>query len=294
MDQLLIGLIKDRPIRVYLVNSSASSKEICALHHTTPVVSDALSRLVSVGAMMSGMLKDKKSSLTLKIMGNGPIEQLLVVATAKGTVRGFVSNPNVSLPLNKKGQLDVGKAVGDLGVLTVIKEMGLVRDFTGDVILMSGEIGDDFCYYFMKSEQTPSSVVVGAIINRDQSVKTSGGMIIQLMPSAEEEDIVYAENVTKKITSISKMLDAEGDVTKLATSIFGSDLDILEVSPIKFQCDCSKERFIRGIATLTRKEIAEMLEEDHGCDIKCEFCNRNYHLTEADLMEALKIRGMKN
>ena len=287
MDQLLRGIVKNRAIRVYFVNSTETSRQICILNHTTPVVSDALSRLVSVGAMMAGMLKDGR--LSLKISSNGPIQKMIVDASYNGQVRGFVINPYVELPLNRRGQLDVGKAVGDLGVLTVTKRIGLKQDFIGDVILVDGEIGTDFCYYFQKSEQTPSSVIVGAQINTNYEVGLAGGVIIQLLPSAPEEDIVYAEELTKKIPSIVKLLEQEPDIRKVAENLI-PDLDVLAVTPVTYHCDCSKERFISGIATLPADEIEDIIKEDHGCEIRCEFCGKVYNLDEHDLAEALKIR----
>ncbi len=290
MDQLLRGVIKDRAVRVSMVNSSLTSKDICSKHNTTPVVSDALSRLVSVGAMMSGMIKDGR--LTLKVAGNGPIEQLLVDASANGNIRGFVRNPQVDLPLKKNGKLDVGKAVGDLGVLTVIKQLGLKQDFAGDVILTSGEIGDDFCYYFYKSEQTPSSVIVGSIIDVDYSVKSSCGLILQLLPNASEEDIVYAENITKKASNITKLFnDNEGDVNKVAKYLFNDELEGVEVSKIQFSCDCSKDKFIAGIAALSKSDIVAMINEDKGCEVRCEFCGSTYKFSEEDLYDALRIKN---
>lgn len=289
MDQLLRGVFKNRAIRVSIVNSSLTCKEICSKHKTSPVCSDALSRLISVGSMMSGMIKDGR--LSLKIAGNGPIEQMIVDASSNGCIRGFIKNPQVDIPKKQNGKLDVGSAVGNLGVLTVTKHIGLKQDFIGDVILTNGEIGEDFCYYFYKSEQTPSVVVVGTIVDVDYSVQVAGGLILQLLPNAKEEDIVYAEEATKKMTSITKLLlENNGDVKKVAEALFNDELEGVEITPIKFKCDCSKERFISGIATLPEKDILEMIKEDKGCEVKCEFCGNTYKFDNDDLNYALEMK----
>lgn len=287
MDHVVIGLIKEGRIRVYATDTSLTSKEICKLHRTTPVVSDALSRTISIGAMMGKMLKNGK--LTIKIQGNGPIKLIVVDASYDGKVRGLVTNPNVELPRNARGKLDVGKAVGDLGVLTVIKNNPLKQNFTGDVILQSGEIGDDFSYYFLKSEQVPSVVAVGAIIGKDYSVETAGGMIIQLMPTATEEDYQYVESLAKRLTPITELIRKHRDMKLVLHEIF-PDIEILSSEPITFACSCSKERFVAGIATLESKEILEMIKVDKGCEIRCDFCNRYYYLNENDLKRSLEIK----
>lgn len=287
MDHVVIGLIKEGRVRVYAVDSTLTSKEICKSHHTTPVVSDALSRTISVGAMMGKMLKNGK--LTIKIQGNGPIKLIIVDASYDGKIRGLVTNPNVELPLNSKGKLDVGKAVGDLGVLTVIKNNPLRQNFTGDVILQTGEIGDDFSYYFLKSEQVPSLVAVGAVIGKDYSVEVAGGLIIQLMPTATDDDFTYVESLAKRLTPITELIKKHHDMKLVLNDIF-PDIEILSTEPIEFECSCSKERFVAGIATLEAKEILEMIKVDKGCEIRCDFCNRYYYLTELDLKRSLEIK----
>jgi molecular chaperone Hsp33 len=293
MDHIVIGLVRDGRIRVYAVNSTQSTREICKLHNTTPVVSDALARTLSVGAMMGKMLKNGK--LTIKVQGNGPIKLILVDATFDGTIRGLVGKNDVDLPLKSNGKLDVGAAVGDLGVLTVIKNNQLKQNFSGDVILQSGEIGEDFSYYFLKSEQVPSVVSVGAIIGRDLAVECSGGLIIQLMPSATDDDFEFVENLAKKLGPVTAMINKHHDMHKVLLDIF-PDIRILSRDPIKFECTCSKERFIAGIATLEKSEIEDMIKVDNGCEIRCDFCNRYYYLSEADLQKSidLKVGKKKN
>jgi molecular chaperone Hsp33 len=293
MDHVVIGLVREGRIRVYAVNSTQSAREICKLHNTTPVVSDALSRTLSVGAMMGKMLKNGK--LTIKIAGNGPVKLILVDATFDGTIRGLVGNSDVDLPLNSKGKLDVGKAVGDLGVLTVIKNNQLKQNFSGDVILQSGEIGEDFSYYFLKSEQVPSVVSVGAIIGRDLSVECSGGLIIQLMPSATNEDFEFVEDLARKLGPVTSMINKHHDMNKVLHDIF-PDIQLLSKEPLKFECTCSKDRFIAGIATLEKAEIEDMINVDKGCEIRCDFCNRYYYLSQSDLQKSidLKIGKKKN
>ncbi|MDD3384005.1 MAG: Hsp33 family molecular chaperone HslO [Bacilli bacterium] len=290
MDSLVKGLIRNGNIRVYGVDSSLTSKKICKDHEATPVVSDALSRLISVGAMMAGMLKDGR--LTLKIEGNGPIKILYVDASSNGNIRGFVGNPFVDLPLNSQNKLDVGKAVGNLGVLTVTKKQNLKQDFVGDVILTSGEIGDDFSYYFYMSEQTPSIVLVGAIIDVNYEVKLSGGMILQLLPGSSEDDLVFAEDFAKTTPSILQLFEKYNNILDVIKNVF-PDIEILSETPIKFSCDCTKERFINGIATLDEKEINSMIEENHGCEVRCDFCNHVYNLSEDDLKKSLEIKHKK-
>ena len=287
MAHVVIGLIREGRVRVYATDTSLTSKEICKLHNTTPVVSDALSRTISVGAMMGKMLKNGK--LTIKVQGNGPIKLMIVDASYDGKIRGLVTNPNVDIPRKANGKLDVGSAVGELGVLTVIKNNPLRQNFTGDVILQSGEIGDDFSYYFLKSEQVPSVVAVGAIIDRDYSVETAGGLIIQLMPTATNEDYEYVEDLAKRLSPVTELIKKHRDMNQVLYEIF-PDIEILADDPIHFECTCSKERFIAGIATLEANEIVEMIKIDKGCEIRCDFCNRYYYLGELDLKRSLAIK----
>jgi molecular chaperone Hsp33 len=287
MDHVVIGLVRGGRIRVYAVNSSESAREICKLHNTSPVVSDALSRTLSVGAMMGKMLKNGK--LTIKITGNGPIKLILVDAAHDGTIRGLVGNNVVDLPLNKHNKLDVGKAVGDLGVLTVIKNNQLKQNFTGDVILQSGEIGEDFSYYFLKSEQVPSVVAVGAIIGKDLNVECAGGLIIQLMPSATDEDYEFVETLAKRLGPVTSMINKHQDMNWVLNEIF-PDIQILSKETVKFECACSKDRFIAGIATLDASEIKDMILVDKGCEIRCDFCNRYYYLSQDDLLKSIDLK----
>ena len=256
-------------------------------HNTSPVVTAALGRTLTGGVMMGSMMKGEKDLLTIKIEGDGPIGSILVTADAAGHVKGYAQNPQVMLPPNDKGKLDVAGAVG-IGVLSVIKDIGLKEPYVGQTILVTSEIAEDLTYYFATSEQTPSSVGLGVLMNRENTVRQAGGFILQMMPDATEETISALEKKLGEISSVTSMLDEgltpEGILERLLGDM---DLEILGRMPVSFECGCSKERFARGIASIQKSDIQEMIDEGKPIEVRCQFCNAAYEFTPEELKELI-------
>ncbi|WP_409272992.1 Hsp33 family molecular chaperone HslO [Neobacillus sp. SCS-31] len=285
-DYLVKVLAYDGQIRAYAVRSTEAVAEAQRRHYTWPTASAALGRAMTAGLMMGAMLKGE-DKLTIKIEGGGPIGNILVDSNAKGSVRGYVSNPQTHFDLNEQGKLDVRRAVGTDGTLTVVKDLGLRDFFSGSVPLVSGELGEDFTYYFASSEQVPSSVGVGVLVNPDNSILAAGGFIFQLMPGTGDETISRIEERLKTITPISKMIQQGLTPEEILEELFGKDeLAILEKMPVRFECTCSKERFADAIVSLGKSEITDMIEEDGMAEAHCHFCNEKYHFSKEEL-EAL-------
>lgn len=273
---------------------AASTKDIVetarTAHDTSPVITAALGRLLTAGVMMGVMQKGDADMLTLQIKGGGPAKGLTVTADSHGRVKGYAVNPQVMLPPNSKGKLDVGGALAP-GFLTVIKDLGLKDPYVGEVMLVTGEIGDDLTEYFMTSEQVPSSVGLGVLMNKDNTVKEAGGFIIQLMPFADDSVVDRLESNLSKITSVTKLLE-EGnspeDILKIVLD--GFDLEINDALPANFYCNCSKNRFAQGLASLDRKEMKEIIAEGHEIEVNCQFCGKHYIFTPEELKEIDSLR----
>ena len=287
MDRVIRGILNEGKVRVFFADISNSCKEICELHNCTPVVSDALSRLLGVGAIMGDMQKDGR--LTLRIDSCGPIKLMLVDASADGTIRGFVANPDADVPLTERNTLDVSKAVGELGFITVIKDLGMKQNFSSQIELQSGSIGDDFSMYFRESEQVPSLVAVGSVIGRDGLVSKAGALIIQLMPGSDEVDFQYVERLGSILPPMSEILKVEATMEEKLQELI-PEIEILGSKDVRFKCSCSKEKIVASIATLHEDEIKEMIAEGHDFETRCEFCSRTYNITQSDLLESLSIR----
>jgi len=286
MGKLIRGLIKNHRVRFLACNTRDIVQEICSLRQTSPVVSAAIGRLISVGAMMGKMEKDDEAVVSLRIQGNGPLKLMIVDATGSGEVRGYVSNPNVDIPLKANGHLDVGGAIGK-GILSVTKSLGLKQDFEGQVELQTGEIGDDFSYYFITSEQTPSVVAVGVLVDVDYKIKYAGGLIVQMLPDATEEDFVFIEECIKNIHSVTGIFEKHNeDLHAIMCDLFG-DTEYEEQHELIYECSCSVEKFIELIATLPIENIEEMINEDHGAEVRCNFCGKTHNLTEEELKISL-------
>lgn len=286
----------------YIVRATAANAQIRAFacttknmveaariaHDTSPVVTAALGRLLTAGAMMGSMLKGANDMLTLQIQGSGPIKGLTVTADSKAQVKGYALYPQVMLPPNEKGKLDVGGAVG-IGILNVIKDLGLKEPYTGQTVLQTGEIADDLTYYFATSEQVPSSVGLGVLMEKDNTVKQAGGFIVQLMPFAEEKVIEKLEKNLEKITSVTALLE-EGKTPKelLELLLEGLSMEILDEVPTAFSCNCSKERVAKAIVSIGEKDIQEMIEDGKEIEVNCHFCNKNYTYSIEELQEMLK------
>lgn len=287
-DYLVKATLYDNTVRAYAAVTTDSVEEARVRQDSWATTTAALGRTMTSTVLMGAMLKGE-DKLTVKIEGNGPIGQIVTDANAKGGVRGYVSNPHVDFDLNEKGKLDVGRAVGNEGSLSVVKDLGLKDYFTGSVPLVSGEIAEDFTYYFALSEQTPSAVGAGVLINPDHSVLASGGFIIQLLPGASEEMISQLEADINSFPAISNLIEAGNSPEEILEALFkGEKINFLETLPIEFSCECSKERIEGAIKGLGEAEIKDMIKKDKGAEATCHFCNEVYTFTEDDLKELIK------
>lgn len=283
-DTLIKAIACDGHVRIYMCATTHLVDEARQRFDLWPTASAALGRTLSVASMMGSMLKDEKEQLTIKINGGGPIGTILVDAYPDGHVRGFVSDPHVHYQYNDTGKLAVGIAVGCDGNLEVTKHMNKTDNWRGVVELQSGEIGEDFARYFTESEQTPSAVSLGVLVDSDNHIISAGGFIIQMMPGAAEEDIVKTEELLKHVAPMSELVKDNDSLTDII-STFYDDVKILSEQPIEFRCHCSETTMKRALTTLPKEERMAMIEEDHGCEITCNFCNEQYHFSEQQLRE---------
>lgn len=287
-DYIVKALAYGGQIRAYSALTTESVQEAQTRHYTWPTASAALGRTMTATLMMGAMLKGEQK-LTVTVDGQGPIGKIIADADANGHVRGYVTNPQTHFPLNNVGKLDVGRAVGSNGALTVVKDVGLKDYFSGSSPLVSGELGDDFTYYFAKSEQTPSSVGLGVLVNPDNSIKAAGGFIIQVMPGAEEETINKLEEVINNMTPVSKLIDQGLTPEGILFEVLGEDnVQILENMLTSFECNCGHEKFLNAIKGLGQAEIESMINEDHGAEAECHFCRNKYQYSESELQELLE------
>lgn len=288
MDIIVRATAANAQIRVFSAYTRDMVEEARKRHNTSPVCTAALGRLMTAASMMGSMLKSDKDILTLKIESDGPIDGVTVTADSKGFVKGYVGNPNVILPANKVGKLDVAGAVG-VGFLDVIKDLGLKEPYVGQTELQTGEIAEDLTYYFASSEQTPSSVGLGVLMNKDNTVKQAGGFILQLMPDVSEETIEKIEQNLSKISSVTTLLD-EGNGPKEILEILCEGLDpkIIDIIPVGFKCNCSKERVSKALISVGKEELSKIVEEEDSINLHCDFCNTDYEFTKAELEELLQ------
>lgn len=282
-DYLVKALAFDGTIRAYAVRSTETIAEAQRRHHIWPTTTAALGRTMTAGVMMGAMLKGE-DKLTIKVEGGGPAGPMIVDANAHGEVRGYVANPQTHFDLNAQGKLDVQRAVGTDGMLTVVKDLGLRDFFTGQVPIVSGEIGEDFTEYFVVSEQVPSAVGLGVLVNPDNTVKAAGGFIIQVMPGATEETIAVLEKRVSTVEPISKLIARGLTPEEILNEVLGAEnVDILDRMDVSFSCNCSRERFGNAIIGLGEKEIEEMIEEEGKAEANCHFCLESYVYSKEDL-----------
>ncbi|PPA68554.1 Hsp33 family molecular chaperone HslO [Jeotgalibacillus proteolyticus] len=282
-DYMVRALAFNDNVRAYAVNTTDTVQEAQGRHYTWPTASAALGRTMTAGVMMGAMLKGD-NNLTVKVEGNGPLGPILVDSNAKGQVRGYVTNPQTHLDLNEQGKLDVRGAVGTEGSLTIVKDLGMRDNFTGQVPLVSGELGEDFTYYFASSEQVPSSVGVGVLVNPDNTILAAGGFIVQLMPGADDSTIDAIEKRLKSIPPISKMIQDGLSPEEVLTTVLGEgNVRFLDTMPVSFTCKCSKERFGTIIISLGTEEIQDMIDEDGQAEAQCHFCQETYRYDKQEL-----------
>jgi len=286
-DYIVRGIGCQGKIRAFAATTRELVETARIRHNSSPIVTVALGRLLTGGAMMGTMMKNDTDLLTIKIQADGPIGSMTVTADTKGNVKGFAAHPDVMLPLSN-GKLDIAGALG-IGVLQVIKDIGLREPYVGDTILVTSEIGDDLTYYFATSEQIPSSVALGVLMNKDNTVQQAGGFIIQLMPGADEEVLNQLENRIAKIHSITDFLE-QGMTPEqiLAHLLSGMDFELLDKIDTRFYCNCSKERVSKAVMSVGRNELLAMIEDNEPIEVNCHFCNSHYHFDVSELRAMLE------
>ena len=288
----------DRIVRAISTDGMVQAAAICSrdlterarqIHKTLPVATAALGRTLAAASMMGNALKSDGASLTLQFKGGGPLGTVLAVSDNEGNVRGYVTNPHVDIPLRKDGKLDVGTAVGHEGTLTVIKDLHMKEPYVGTIDLLGGEIAEDVAGYFVESEQIPTACALGVLVDRDQSVKAAGGYLIQLMPGAAEDTIAKVEGGIMAVGAVSAILEKNDDPEAMLRTVMSDfDLKILETCPVEYRCYCSRERVERALISLGRTELEQMLSEQGGCQLTCQFCDAVYEFTAEDIQRLLK------
>lgn len=288
-DYLIRATALNGKVRAFAANITGILEELRARHKTSPVATAALGRTLAAAAMMGAMLKGEEK-LTIQVKGNGPIGQIVVDANADGDLRGYVDDPSVELPLNSKGKLDVAGAVGTEGFIYIIKDLGLREPYRGSTPIVSGELGEDFTYYFAKSEQTPSAVALGVLVDTDRTVRTSGGFIIQLMPGLAEEEITELEARLSGLPPITTMLDQGLSLEAILNEVL-EDVQVKERMDLRFRCKCSQERVEQTLISLGRDELEDMIARNEPAEVVCHFCNETYRF-DSEHLQALLERAL--
>lgn len=288
MDYIVRAVAADKQIRAFAITSREMVETARQHHNTSPVATAALGRLLTGGAMMGVMMKGEKDMLTLMMRGDGPINGVTVTADSKGNVKGYVGNPNVLIPANYAGKLDVGAAIG-YGTLTVIKDMGLKEPYVSQVPLGTSEVAEDLTYYFASSEQVPSAVGLGVLMSKDNTVKQAGGFIVQLMPFADEEVINKLEERVNNISSVTEMLEKGMTPEDILKEVMG-DMDVEFTDKIEtgFVCNCGKEKIAKALAGISKKDMDEIINDGKEIEVKCDFCNTTYKFSVEELQTLRK------
>ena len=284
-DELIIAKALDGAVRIHAARTTRMVEEARKAHHCMPTSIAALGRTMTVAALMASDLKAPDEHVQIRIDGKGPCGLINVQADGNCCVRGYIQDPNVHL-VKADHHEDVGKAVGTDGMLSVSRDMGMKEPFTGVVPLQTGEIGQDFAYYYAVSEQTPSVVSVGVLIDIDYSIAASGGMLVQVLPGAKEEIINQIETITKAMRPMTAYMHSDRHVADIIQEIY-PDAVILKQRDVQWYCGCSKEHFGNALSLLREADLKAMIEEDHGADITCQYCRRRYHYTQAELQKIL-------
>ena len=286
-DYILRATAADGRIRAFAATSRNTVQKAREIHNTSPVVSAALGRLLTAAAIMGAMLKSPKDLITIQITGDGPISGIIATSDSSSNVKGYAVNPDIEMPLRADGKLNVGGAIGS-GNLRIIKDIGLKEPYSGSIGLVSGEIAEDLTYYFAKSEQVPSSVGLGVLVDTDTSIKQSGGFIIQLMPDIDDETVDRLEKKLLTIPYITDMLNSGFTPEMILNEILGDfGVEMLDKLPMDYRCSCSKERVGQALISLGKKELSKIIEEDKKAEVTCHFCNKVYNFTEDELKQLL-------
>lgn len=287
-DYIVRATAANHQLRAFAVSSRNIVEEARKIHNTSPVATAALGRLLTAGSMMGSMMKGEKDVLTLQIECGGPIGGITVTADSSANVKGYVNNPNVILPPNAQGKLDVSSALGP-GFLNVIKDIGMREPYNGQTHLVSGEIAEDLTYYYATSEQTPSSVGLGVLLDKENFVRQAGGFIIQVMPDTEDEVIDKLEAKLNEVKSVTDMLEKGMTPEDILRYILGDmDVEILETIPTEYKCNCSRERVSRAIASIGKKDLQEMIDEGKPIEVNCQFCGSHYNFDTEQLKELIQ------
>lgn len=288
-DYLIRGASEDGAVRFFACSTTNLVEEARKIHDCYPVAAAALGRMLTAGSMMGTMLKSDKDILTLQINGKGPAGSVVAVSDNSGNVRGYIHNPHVETTLKPSGKLDVGAAIGYEGSLTVIKDLGLKEPYVGQIPIVSGEIGDDFTVYFANSEQTPSSVGLGILVQPEGHVSAAGGFIVQVMPEALDETIDILEHNLAYLRSITEMVSDGLSVEEMIGEVLkGIEFNVYEKKEIGYVCNCSKERIERALISLGEAELVDIIEQDEKAEIACHFCSKKYHFNKEDLTTLLE------
>lgn len=293
-DYILRATAAQEHVRAFAIRSTELVEYARVRHNSTPVVTAALGRLLSAGAMMGVMMKGEKDLLTIMMKGDGPIGSLTVTADSKGNVKGYADNPFVDIPLNYAGKLDVGAAIG-YGELTVIKDLGLKEPYVSNVPLGTSEVAEDLTFYFAKSEQTPSAVALGVLINPDETVAQAGGFIIQIMPGAEDSLIDRLEEKLSQVHSVTDMMKDGMGPEEILEAVLGEfDLVINETLQTRFVCNCSKEHIARALISMGKEELEKIIEDGEPITVNCHFCNTDYTYSVDEIKELLEFAKVKS
>ena len=288
-DTIVKALALNNHIRIITCTTTNLCEKARLQHDLWPTSAAAMGRTLSATAMMGSMLKDDREKITVSINGNGPIGTIMAESFKNGNVRGFVGDNEQFLQYTDTNKLAVGLVVGKDGYLRVIKDLGMKEKFEGKTALVSGEIAEDFAYYFTVSEQTPSAVSLGVLVDTENNVVAAGGLIIQIMPDAQEHEISAVEKVVASLKPISTLVNEGMDAVAIAKSLF-DEVNVLEESDLQWHCDCNKDRFKAALTTLPIEDLTEMKDDEHGCEVKCEFCNTKYNFNENDLQVIMDFK----
>ena len=287
-DYIVRATAANNQIRAFAATTKETVEAARQAHNTSPVATAALGRLLTGGAMMGSMMKNDSDMLTIQIKGDGPIGGLTVTADSKGNVKGYVEHPEVMLPPNAQGKLDVAGALG-IGLISVIKDMGLKEPYVGQTILQTSEIAEDLTYYFATSEQVPSSVGLGVLMEHDNTVKQAGGFIVQLMPFVDDDVVDRLEANIKKISSVTSMVDKGMTPEEILEEVLdGFEVEVKDTMPAQFYCNCTKERVEKAIISIGKKDIQEMIEDGKPIEVNCHFCGKSYEFSVEELKTLIK------
>ncbi len=287
MDYITDAITTDGAIRVLAAETTELCNEAQKMHSLAPTACAALGRILTAASIMGSMLKGKDDSITLQVNGGGPIGRLIAVSDANANVKGYLDNPLLDIE-RKNGKLDVGSAVGNSGYLTVIRDLGLKEPYIGKVNLVNGEIAQDLCQYFATSEQIPSAVGLGVLVNPDLTVRKAGGFILQLLPGAVEKDIERVESVLKTLPAVTQMLDSgKTPEDMIAMLLDGYDTEIFDTVKTKYECDCSRERTSKALISMGKKELQNIIDEGKDTEVCCHFCNKKYKYSVNDVKDLL-------